>query len=144
MIDSPWNLNQTQPMIKLMFRGLIFVGHSYVCSIVQFYIPLNLFHILGCTGPIFTFLVNYLVNGIVTTKRQMIGVGLSALGLILVINGQFLYSLIDENYHFESDFTNYRTSNASVKIFVCVIYLVWIFFWSFALVFTKIQEFNSG
>jgi hypothetical protein len=68
IIQSPWNINKSPGLIKLILRNCIFLGHALVCSIVQFYIPLNLFHILGCTGPIFTFIANYLVNGIRATK----------------------------------------------------------------------------
>lgn len=69
--------------------------HALVCSTVQFYIPLNLFHVLGCTGPIFTFITNYLVNDIRVTRQQVVGVGFTFVGLVLAINGRLIYSLID-------------------------------------------------
>jgi len=81
-----------------MFRSIIFIVHSFVSSIVQFYIPINLFHVLGFTGPIFTFITNYLMNGVKATKNQILGVGFTFLGLVLTINGRLLFSLIDEAY----------------------------------------------
>lgn len=96
VIKSPWNINRSTGLTKLISRNVIFLVHSLVCSIVQFYIPLNLFHILGCTGPIFTFIANYLVNGIRATKQQIIGVSFTFIGLVLAINGRLLYSMIGE------------------------------------------------
>lgn len=121
-----------------MFRSSVLIVHTFVSSIVQFYIPINLFHVLGFMGPIFTFLTNYLINGIKATKAQMIAVACTFGGLILTINGRLLYSLIDEDYEFASEFNNYKTESVYVQIVVCVLYLGWMFVWSLALVFTKI------
>jgi len=125
-------------------RNIIFLIHALVSSTVQFYIPLNLFHVLGCTGPIFTFITNYLINGIKVTKQQIIGVSFTFVGLVLAINGRLIYSMIDSNYKFESEFENYRTTSVHVQVIVCLLYLCWTFMWSLALIFTKIPEFNSA
>lgn len=138
IIKSPWNIKHSTGLLKLFIRNSIFLVHAFVCSTVQFYIPLNLFHVLGCTGPIFTFITNYLVNGIKATKQQIIGVTFTFMGLVLAINGRLIYSMIDENYKFKSEFENYRTTNVYVQLAVCLLYLSWTFIWSFALIFTKI------
>ena len=85
-----------------MFRSIILIVHTFVSSIVQFYIPINLFHVLGFTGPIFTFLTNYLIYGVKATKTQIIAVGCTFAGLVLTINGRLLYSLMNEDYEFAS------------------------------------------
>lgn len=138
IIKSPWNINSSTGLLKLFIRNAIFLIHALVCSTVQFYIPLNLFHVLGCMGPIFTFITNYLVNGIKVTRQQVIGVTFTFIGLVLAINGRLLYSMIDKNYKFESEFENYRTTSTYVQLAVCLLYLCWTFIWSFALIFTKI------
>lgn len=102
IIKSPWNITQSTGLLKLFIRNIIFLLHALVSSTVQFYIPLNLFHVLGCTGPIFTFITNYLVNGIKVTKQQIIAVSFTFIGLVLAINGGLIYSLIDKEYKFES------------------------------------------
>lgn len=144
IIKSPWNINQSTGLFKLFMRNIIFLVHALVCSTVQFYIPLNLFHVLGCTGPIFTFITNYLINGIKVTRQQIIGVTFTFIGLVLAINGGLIYSLIDADYQFQSGFENYRTTSAYTQVIVCLLYLCWTFMWSLALIFTKIPEFNSA
>ena len=101
-INSPWKLDQKIPFLKLMFRSTVLLAHTFVSSTVQFYIPINLFHVLGFMGPIFTFLTNYLIFGIKATRTQMIAVASTFAGLILTINGRLLYSFIDEDYEFTS------------------------------------------
>ncbi len=80
-------MSNKQAVLKLMFRSIILITHSFIVSLVQFYLPQNIYHVIGCTAPIFTFITNYLFNGIKATRIQMIGVGLTFFGLVCVING---------------------------------------------------------
>ena len=87
-----------------MVRNVIFCLHTFVVAIVQFYLPLNICHVIGCTAPIFTFVTNYLINSIKTTKNQIIGVAITFIGLCLVVNGSLIYSMFFEDYSFYSKF----------------------------------------
>jgi drug/metabolite transporter (DMT)-like permease len=55
---------------------------------VQFYLPIPITHTLGCTGPLFIFLVQYVLGGIIMTKKQGLGVVLAFIGILFVANGR--------------------------------------------------------
>jgi drug/metabolite transporter (DMT)-like permease len=55
---------------------------------VQFYLPVPITHTLGCTGPLFIFLIQYLLGGVQMTKKQIIGVSIAFLGILFVANGR--------------------------------------------------------
>jgi drug/metabolite transporter (DMT)-like permease len=55
---------------------------------VQFYLPIPITHTLGCTGPLFIFLVQYVLGGIIMTKKQGLGVLLAFIGILFVANGR--------------------------------------------------------
>jgi drug/metabolite transporter (DMT)-like permease len=73
----------------LFCRNIILAFHGFIVSIMQFYLPLSIFHTLVISGQVFIFLANYLLKGVKITKNQMIGVAISFAGLIMIINGRF-------------------------------------------------------
>ena len=73
----------------LFWRNIIVAFHGFVVTIMQFYLPLSIFHTLVISGQVFIFLANYLLKGVKITKNQVIGVVISFVGLIMVINGRF-------------------------------------------------------
>lgn len=75
----------------LIFRNIVLALHGFVVTIMQFYLPLGIFHTLVISGQIFIFLANYLLKGVKITYKQAIGVGVSFIGLGLIINGRFIY-----------------------------------------------------
>lgn len=75
----------------LLFRNVIVALHGFVITIMQFYLPLGMFHTLIISGQIFVFLANYFLKGVKITKNQAIGVGVSFIGLGLIINGRLIY-----------------------------------------------------
>lgn len=75
----------------LIFRNVVIALHGFVVTVMQFYLPLGIFHTLVISGQVFIFLANYLLKGVKITQKQAIGVGISFIGLGLIINGRFIY-----------------------------------------------------
>lgn len=95
--NSGWNMSNRSSVIKLFLRSIILVIHSYVVSIVPFYLPQNIYHVLGCTGPMFTFIANYLFNGIKASRIQIIGIFTTFFGLIFVVNSKLFSQFFSES-----------------------------------------------
>ena len=75
----------------LIFRNIVIALHGFVVTLMQFYLPLGIFHTLIISGQVFIFLANYFLKGVKITKNQVIGVAVSFIGLGLIINGRFIY-----------------------------------------------------
>ena len=73
----------------LFWRNVIIAIHGFIVSIMQFYLPLGIFHTVVFSGQVFIFLANYLFKGVNITKNQAIGVAISFVGLAMIINGRF-------------------------------------------------------
>lgn len=77
----------------LWFRSVVVALHGFVVAIMQFYLPLGTFHTLVICGQVFIFLANYLLRDVKITYKQAIAVGVSFVGLALVINGRLIYEV---------------------------------------------------
>ena len=64
----------------------------------QFYLPMPIVHTIGSTGTLFIILLDHFINGVKLNRKQVVGVVVSFLGMILVINGKWLIHYVDPNY----------------------------------------------
>ena len=71
----------------LMARNLFTCVQAFGYTIVQFYLPQPIVQTLNSTGPLFVFLLDYKMNGITVTKKQIIGILFGMFGVLLTING---------------------------------------------------------
>ncbi len=70
--------------------------HGFVVTIMQFYLPLSIFHTLVISAQVFIFLANYLLKGVMISRNQVVGVAVSFIGLTLVINGRYFYEIFNQ------------------------------------------------
>ena len=65
-----------------MFAGILIFG------LFQFFLPMPIVHAIVSTGILFIILLNYFVIGVKLNPKQMVGVGVCFLEMLLVINGK--------------------------------------------------------
>lgn len=94
----------SQDFRLLGVRSTILILHGLVMAGVQFYLPVPIVHTLNCSGALFVFIIQYMLDGVKITKNQTIYAGVAFLGIIISANGRELYKLIDKNYEFTSSF----------------------------------------
>lgn len=66
------------------------VVHSFLFSLSQFILPLPIVHTINCSGTLFVFLVDYLLNHVKINIKQVIGIAFGILGAILATNGALI------------------------------------------------------
>jgi drug/metabolite transporter (DMT)-like permease len=95
--------------IKAMtIRHLLLVLYGFIFAQCFFYLPINVVHTLYSSGPIFVLTIDYLINRIEITRRQMIGAICAFLGVLLTVNGHILYQILGEGETANSEFKHYR------------------------------------
>ena len=80
---------------RLMLRNVIMSMNGWVAGFAQFYLPISIVHTLSAGGPIFIFLIDYYLNGVGVSKKQVVGIALGVVGLVLTVNGSFIMILLD-------------------------------------------------
>ena len=78
-------------------------------AISHFYIPIPIVHTLSGIGPIFVFIMDYYKNGVKINKKQIVGIILGLVGVILIVNGRIIIHFIDPSYSLDSEFKNYKS-----------------------------------
>ena len=89
---------------RLMLRNIIMSMNGWVAGFAQFYLPISIVHTLSAGGPIFIFIIDYYINGVKVNKKQVIGIALGVVGLILTINGSFIMVYFNPDYKIETEF----------------------------------------
>lgn len=62
--------------------------HGFMLSLSQYFLPLPIVHTIAMSGISWTFVIDYIKNGVKINKKQFIGIILSFLGVIIVSNGR--------------------------------------------------------
>jgi drug/metabolite transporter (DMT)-like permease len=73
-------------------RNIIIVIHSFVFTLVQFYLEQPILQTINSCGPIFIFVIDYFMNGVKINQKQFFGVLLAIFGVLLTVNGEALTS----------------------------------------------------
>lgn len=114
----------------MVIQGLVFAE-------VQFYLSLPIANTLNATSPLFVFIIDYYINGVTINRRQLLGIMLSAIGVVLTINGAQLMFYVDESYVLTSDFHNYTSNDPKVMTIAGVIMVMTMMFHGYGVVMTK-------
>ena len=69
--------------------------HSIVFASSQYILPLPIVHTLGCTGTLFVFLIDYLLNNVKINSKQSIGILLGFIGALIATNSRILAQIIN-------------------------------------------------
>ena len=86
---------EAQGHINLIKRNFCFSSFAIIAGIAQFYMPLSVVHTVCGSGPIFVFILDYYLNGVGVSKKQVVGIALGVVGLVLTVNGSFIMVLLD-------------------------------------------------
>jgi drug/metabolite transporter (DMT)-like permease len=78
----------------LLLRSQLLTLYFVVFALTQFYLPQPIIQTINSCGPIFIFVLDYLINGVKITKSQSIGVLLAIIGVLITINGDYILELI--------------------------------------------------
>ncbi len=70
------------------------VVHSILFASSQYILPLPIVHTLGCTGTLFVFLIDYLLNNVKINSKQSIGILLGFIGALIATNSRILTKII--------------------------------------------------
>lgn len=60
--------------------------------------PLSVVHTICGSGPIFVFILDYYLNGVQVNGKQVVGLMMGIVGLVLTINGGILMKWIHPTY----------------------------------------------
>ena len=93
----------------LMLRNILMVGWIFVGTISLYYLSLAVIYSINICGSLLVFIWDAYLYGIRINKNQKIGVALGLFGALLVINGNYIISLLDEGFTIETDFEYFRS-----------------------------------
>lgn len=65
---------------------------------MHYVVPLPVINILNISGSIFAFLIDYLMYGTEIHKEQIPGILAGCAGVIVTVNGELIWSILDPNY----------------------------------------------
>jgi drug/metabolite transporter (DMT)-like permease len=124
---------------NMTIRHVLLVLYSFIFAQCFFYLPINVVHTLYSSGPIFVLAIDYVINKIVITRRQMVGAAIAFGGVLLTVNGHILYQLFGENELGKSEFKHYRPEAAyiSVQLLVSAVLLLATVGWAYSIVIVK-------
>lgn len=88
MFDIPVDFKEPKNFRLLFFRNLIMAVHGFMMVISQYFLPLPIVHTIAMSGVSWTFVIDYFKNGVKINKKQLIGVILSFVGVLITSNGR--------------------------------------------------------
>jgi drug/metabolite transporter (DMT)-like permease len=74
-------------MIWMIKRHILLTTYGFVFAQCFFYLPINLVHTISSSGPVFVLIIDYFLYNIEISKKQLIGVLISSIGMLLAVNG---------------------------------------------------------
>jgi drug/metabolite transporter (DMT)-like permease len=80
---------------EVTIRNIIFLLQAFGMAFVQFYLPLSIIHTIGSTGPIYVCVYQYFIEGKKLNVKQVTGMTLAILGILLTTNGRLLSHLLN-------------------------------------------------
>jgi len=79
----------------LLIRNTIMVLHQLYYAAMQFVVSMPIINIITLSGPLFVFIIDYLINGITINRKQFMGIVCGIAGVIAVINGDIIMHFFD-------------------------------------------------
>lgn len=127
----------------LTMRSIIMGVHSFCFALSQFVLPLPIVHTIGCSGTLFIFVIDYLLNHVRINVKQVIGIIVGFLGSLVAINGRVLTKWIDPSYEYATRFQNYVTDDLMLQGLFSLVFLGVMALWATAIVITKKANANT-
>ena len=82
-------------------------------------------------------ILEYFYYGIILTRKQIKGVILTAIGVLLTANGQIIWAWITNDSNFHTKFKNYKTDSLIVKSLVALGMIILTFGWACAVILVR-------
>ncbi len=67
-------------------------------TLAQFYLTQPILLTINTTGFLFVFIVDYIINRVTITKKQLFGVILSVIGVLFTVNGEIIIKKFDPTH----------------------------------------------
>lgn len=87
-------------------------------------------------GPIIVFVLDYFMHDIMVTRKQIVGIVVSSLGIVLAINSHLIYREMGIVEELHSEF-KYVESTLEMKMLVAMLFLGITIAWAYAILLTK-------
>ena len=135
--EKTLDVKNRKTLINLTIRVTLTSIFAAIAGLSQFYLPLPIVYTICGSGPIFGFIVDYYLNGIRVNGRQIVGLSVGIIGLVLTVNGNFLMKWADPSFEVHTEFENYHTTNLLVMFGVALLLIFGNVLWAVAQIITK-------
>lgn len=82
----PLDIRNSSDIKIIIIRGAITGFQQIIMGYAFYYLPPSLVHTITNIGPILVFVIDYFKNHVSVSKRQIMGVFVSSVGLIVAVN----------------------------------------------------------
>jgi drug/metabolite transporter (DMT)-like permease len=82
----------------ILIRNTITVFQQLLHTYMFYVLSFSLIGTLIVAGPLFVFIIDYLMNSVTVNRKQVIGIILGVLGVIITINGDAIMALLYDDY----------------------------------------------
>lgn len=106
--DIKTHMNQSGTFYGIFIINLCVLAYFFALPPSQQYLPLPVVHTIGCSSIAAVYVIDYFMNGVTITKKGLIGVILSLVGVFVMANSRLVLDLFDSSFVFDSSFQNYK------------------------------------
>jgi drug/metabolite transporter (DMT)-like permease len=98
------DLPSSSDLRKLNTRNGIMTIQAFGMTICVLYLPLPIVYTISNAGPVIVYVIDYLINHTTITRKQLLGIMVSCIGIILAINSHMIYAWLNINEEDQSTF----------------------------------------
>jgi drug/metabolite transporter (DMT)-like permease len=123
-------------LMTMNVRNFFMVIHGFYFALSFHYLEVPIVYTISNAGPIIVFIMDYFLNGIAVTHRQLLGILVSCLGITLAVNSHLIYWILNLDDTTTTKFEYIETS-LEIKMLVSCGFLVIMIGWAYAIILTK-------
>lgn len=112
-------------------------------GIAQFIMPLPIVHTIACSGTLFVFIIDFFINGTKINIKQLIGIILGIVGVLLASNGKIITKYFDPDYEYHTTYQNYLIDDPYIVLLFTVAYCCVVILWAYGIVITRMANANT-
>ena len=117
--------------------------HSLFTGLAQFILPLPIVHTIACSGTLFVFLIDYLINGTQINMQQGIGMTIGIFGVFMASNGKLITKYFYPEYEYETKYQNYLITDTYLVTLFTFAYCIVVMLWAYGIVITRLAKSNT-
>lgn len=114
---------------------------GFIC-LSQFILPLSIVHLLICSRTLFTFIMDYFVNSIILSLKQVVGIIIGVVGVALVCFHQLGVKWVGAWNEGQSKFKGYVTTDPLIVTIFSIVFVAIMLLWAYAVVISKKSRSN--